>query len=131
MKMKEDDRKKMKERKRKARVTACILLIAWNPSRELQTLPSDRPPASLALSLRRRRRRRRRTTTTTGRERLYQTICDIQYIYSRVGEIFNDLFGAMSGLLFRIVFFSRLSLKYSLKDLFHKMSSSASSKCVV
>ena len=96
--MKEDKGKKMKERERKARVTACILLIAWNPSRELQTPPSDRRPASLALSLRRRKR-------GTGRVRLHQKICDIQYIYSRAGEILNDIFGEMSGLLFRIFSF--------------------------
>ena len=49
----------MKEKESKARVAVCILLIAWNPSGESETLPSDQPPASLTLSLRRRRRRRR------------------------------------------------------------------------
>lgn len=48
----------MKEKERKASVAVCMLLIAWNPNGELETLPSDQPPASLALSLRRTRRRR-------------------------------------------------------------------------
>ena len=39
----------MKEKESKARVAVCILLIAWNPSGESETLPSDQPPASLTL----------------------------------------------------------------------------------
>lgn len=68
----------MKETKRKARVAVCILLIAWNPSGELEILPSDQPPASLALSLRRRRK--------TARVLLHQTICDIQYLQYSGGD---------------------------------------------
>lgn len=48
------EQKENKMEKRKA-MAVRILLIAWNPSGELETLPSDQPPASLALSLRRRR----------------------------------------------------------------------------
>lgn len=78
--------------KERARVSACMLLIAWNPSGELETLPSDQPPASLALSLKRR----------TARKLLHQTICDIQFIYRTVGDTLDDIFGEMSGLLFHI-----------------------------
>ena len=47
----------MKVKKREAMVAVCILLIAWNLSGGLETLPADQHPASLALSLRKRRRR--------------------------------------------------------------------------
>ncbi len=62
----------MKGKERKARVAACMLLIAWNLSGELETLPSDQPPSSLALSLKKR----------TARELLHQTICDKQYLFT-------------------------------------------------
>lgn len=74
----------MKEKERKARVAVCILLIAWNPSGESESLPSDQPPASLTLSLRR-RRRRRQTAKGGGHISFTKTICGIQYIYCNSG----------------------------------------------
>lgn len=87
---------------RKARVAVCILLIAWNPNGESETLPSDQPPASLALSLRRKRREEEEEEDCQRASHfLLQTICDIQYIYSTAEGMFEGIFRELNELLFR------------------------------
>lgn len=104
-------------------MAVCILLIAWSPSRELETLPSDQPPASLALPLRRRRRRTARKLHISFTKRyVTYSIYTVQY------EMLEDIFGEISALLFRICRFNFLfSLKYLLSVGF--LSSPAPKMC--